>query len=80
MSYRILHRDRTAALERACPECGATMKGTGDLYWNATGWYVAFLCAKEGEIFPTWAPEYVTLIDELTRGVEPATLPATGDE
>ncbi len=78
MSYRVLQNDRTAALERDCPECGTKMKGTGDLYWNNAGWFVAFYCPQHREVFPTWAPEYAHLVDELTRGVDPQTLPTRG--
>jgi hypothetical protein len=82
MSYRVLRRERTASLERDCPECGTRMKGTGELYWDPTGWFIAFLCPQHREVFPVWAPEYAPLIGELTAGIDPQTLPdmtARGD-
>jgi len=78
---RVLRDDRIAGLVRSCPDCGAEMRSLPELYWDergVPGWSIGFYC-KRDETIPVWAPQYQTLIDDITRGVDIAALPIWPD-
>src|SRR5262249_51215098 len=72
MSYRVLTANGMPSLERPCPECNGRMKSTREVFFGSLGWRMAFHCPVEDHIVPLWAPEYESLIQALTRGVDPA--------
>ena len=83
MSYirRVLRDGRIAGLSQPCPDCGAEMRSLPELYWDETGvpgWSIGFYC-KRHETIPIWAPGYQALVDEITRGVDIASLPIWPD-
>ncbi len=62
-----LYSDRLLKLTRRCPQCGALMTATGEMYYDQTmsEWFIEYWCANDEEIFPIFTPE----TDQLARDI-----------
>ena len=62
-----IYSDRLLPLTRQCPDDGASMTATGNMYFHrkSSYWSVEYVCPKDGEIIRGWMPE----IDEITKQI-----------
>jgi hypothetical protein len=68
-AQQTIEDDRLSKLTLACPDCGATMHGTGRMYFNTTAkrWMVEYRCPADQEIHEIWTPETETLVQTLAK-------------
>ncbi len=77
MRPRILQNESLKGLTVECPDCGREMTATGELQFHEDiqRWVILFLCPYDGWYVPHWSRELDPLIKDLTRDVDPSTLP-----
>ena len=76
---RYIRDERLLGLTKTCSECGRTMKSTGEALHDdgVARWMVGFQCPYDDD-FAIWRPEFQPVLDEVTRGIDPSTLPFLG--
>ena len=62
-----IYSDRLLSFTTRCPEDGASMKATGNMYLHrkSSHWMVEYLCPKCKEFFNIWTPE----VDAITKRI-----------
>ncbi len=77
MKSRVTHIESLKGLTRKCTDCGAEMTATGEIEYKEVfdGWFIDFWCPQDEWIAPTWAADLEPLIQKLTAGIDPTTLP-----
>lgn len=79
---RVLRSDRLLGLIHPCPDCGRPMSSTGEARYEepVKTWTVVFYCPHDQERIALWAPDVEPTLGEVTRGVDPSTLPRVGEK
>ncbi len=77
MIIRFVQIESLKGLTWECPDCGNEMTATGELQYHEEieSWVIYFWCPYDDWFVPHWSIKLDPLIKDLTKDLDPATLP-----
>jgi hypothetical protein len=77
LNIKIAKDERILGQVRHCPLCRNLITTNGEVYYNedTESWSAGYWCPYDKEILRIWAEDIAPILNEITKELDPQTLP-----